>query len=151
MCGWCQRVCGAEESCGVSGGIGGSGTDAAGGFFGRDAAADGSDAAGREAAGDEAIIGADAAGISSFGGMGRAARSDVNHQVPTKSAPRIKPIMSPLMGNTGAGGADGGLPEIRVVGADSLAGRDCVGRLRTWVADAACSADACTKISEVLS
>ena len=137
--------------------------DAAGGFFGRDAAADGSDAeegeaglfgsdaAGREAAGDEAIIGADAAGISSFGGMGRAVRSDVNHQVPTKSAPRIKPIMSPLMGNPGAGGADGGLPEIRVVGADSLEGRVCVGRLRTWVADAACSADACTKISEVLS
>ena len=137
--------------------------DAAGGFFGRDAAADGSDAeegkaglfgsdaAGREAAGDEAIIGADAAGISLFGGMGRVARSDVNHQVPTKSAPRIKPIMRPLVGDLGVGSAEGGVPEIRAVDADSLEGRVCVGRLRTWVADAACSADACTKISEVLS
>ena len=139
MCGWCQRVCGAEESRGVSGGIGGSGTDAAGGFFGRDAAADGLDAE----EGKAGLFGSDAAG--------REAAGDVNHQVPTKSAPRIKPIMRPLVGDLGVGSAEGGVPEIRAVDADSLEGRVCVGRLRTWVADAACSADACTKISEVLS
>ena len=95
---------------------------------------------------------ADAEETSSFGGMCWVWRSDVNHQVPTKSTPKIKPMIRPLAGKLEVDGAGGRLPEIRVESVDSpVVGRDCVDRSCTWVAGEVCLAVACTKSSEVLS
>ena len=121
--------------------------EAVGGFFGWDTAEGGSDAV----VGEAGVEAADAE-APPFCGMCWAVRSDVNHQVPTKRIPKIKPIIMPLAGELGVDGAGVGLPEIRVESVDSsVVGRACVGSPCTWVAGEACSVAACTKSSEVLS